>query len=102
MSIREIIELVALIITTLGLIGTLFGAISRGQLKEFIIEKMEEIEDSGKSSVEKLEYVINAVKEKYKILTIIINIQKFVEKVLIRWKKTAFLMPIYYEGVRKN
>ncbi len=27
---------------------------------------------------------------------------KIFEKVLIIWKKTAFLMPIYYEGVRKN
>lgn len=87
MSMTEIIELISLGITALGLIITLATAIIKGRLKEFIIEKMEEAEASGKSGDEKLLSVINAVKEEYKIAAILMNIREFVEKVIKVTKK---------------
>ena len=82
MSVTEIIELVGLGITILCLIGSIIVAIVKGKMKDFIIAKMEEIENSGKSPVEKLQYVIDAVKEEYKILTILINVKNFIEKII--------------------
>jgi len=82
MSVLEIVELIILIITTLGLVVTLITAILKGKLKEFIIEKMEEAETQELTSASKLEFVISAVKEKYKILTIILNVKTFIEKVI--------------------
>lgn len=82
MDTREIIELVSLCITTLGLIISLVTAIVKGHLKDFIVEKMEEVEKTDKNAAEKLSYVINAVKDKYKIVAIIINIEAFVEKII--------------------
>ena len=90
MTILEIIELIGWIATALGLISSLIIAISRGQMKAFIIEKMEEAEESGKSGKEKLEYVILAVKDKYKLLTIFINIKNVVEKIIATTKKINY------------
>lgn len=90
MEIREIIELVCLCISTVGLITTLFTAITKGKLKEFVIQKMEEVETKELTSVEKFDYVVNAVKEEYKILAILINIETFIEKVIDISKKINY------------
>ena len=90
MEVREIIEIISLCITTIGLIVTLFTAITKGKLKEFIIQKMEEVETKELTSVEKFEYVVNAVKEEYKILAILINIETFIEKVIDISKKINY------------
>ena len=90
MSIAEIIELVSLAIVTLGLIISIVTAVTKGKLKEFIIEKMEEAEKTGKPAAEKLQYVIEAVKEKYKIVTIIMNVKAFVEKVIVVTKQINY------------
>lgn len=82
MSPYEIIQLVVLIVVTLALIATVVVAIVRGDMKKFIEEKMVEAENLGLSGKEKLEYVINAVKEKYKIMTIILNIKKVIEHII--------------------
>ena len=82
MDTREIIELISLGVTTLGFIVTLVTAIIKGHLKDFIIEKMEEVEKTDKNAVEKLEYVVSAVKDKYKIVAILLNIEAFVEKII--------------------
>ena len=94
MSIETIITLVALGIACLsGIIGIVL-AVVRGDMKKFIIEKMEEaeekykdVEDKNEKSKLKLEYVINAVKEKYKVLDVILNIKKFVEYIISITKK---------------
>lgn len=82
MSPHEIIQLIVLIVVTLALIATIIVAIVRGDMKKFIEEKMAEAETLGLSGKEKLEYVINAVKEKYKIMTIILNVKKVIEHII--------------------
>lgn len=82
MSPYEIIQLVVLIVVTLALIATIVVAIVRGDMKKFIEEKMAEAEKLRLSGKEKLEYVINAVKEKYKIMTIILNVKKVIEHII--------------------
>lgn len=94
MSVETIITLIALGIACLsGIIGIVL-AVVRGDMKKFIIEKMEEaeekykdVEDKNEKSKLKLEYVINAVKEKYKVLDVILNIKKFVEYIIKITKK---------------
>ena len=90
MTVMEIIELIALVATTVGLIVTLVTAITKGKLKDFIIEKMEEAEKLDMSGEQKLEFVINEVKSKYKIMAIIINIKSFVEKILTVTKEINY------------
>ena len=82
MSIAEIIELIILIIATIGMIASIVIAITKGKLREFIIEKMEEAEKTGKSGKEKLEYVISAVKDKYRLTSLMMNIRKFIEMII--------------------
>lgn len=82
MSPYEIIQLVVLIVVTLALIATVVVAIVRGDMKKFIEEKMAEVEKLELSGKVKLEYVLNAVKEKYKIMTIILNVKKFIEHII--------------------
>lgn len=85
MTIGEIIELVAL---GMAIVSAIIFII-RGKVKDYIVEKMEEAEklyenetDPVKKSTLKLKYVIEAVKEKYKIAALIVNIKKFVEKII--------------------
>ena len=82
MSPNEIIQLIVLIVTTLALIATIVVAIVKGDMKKFIEEKMVEAEKSGLSGEEKLKYVINSVKEKYKVMTIILNVKNVVERII--------------------
>ena len=51
-------------------------------MKKFIEEKMTEAEKSGKSGSEKLQYVVDAFGAKYKIGSIILNCEKFVEEII--------------------
>ncbi len=85
MTIGEIVELVAL---GMAIVSAIIFII-RGKVKDYIVEKMEEAEklyenetDPVKKSTLKLKYVIEAVKEKYKIAALIVNIKKFVEKII--------------------
>ena len=63
-------------------------AILRGDMKKFIVEKMEEANEKYKDlpkpekSVKKLEYVVDAVKDKYKIFELILNVKKFIEYIV--------------------
>lgn len=86
MSANEIIMLVFLGISVLaGLIGIIV-AIVRGDMKKFIVAKMEEAEliykDDPDKAKKKLNYVIEAVKEKYKLVELILNIRKFIEYII--------------------
>ena len=70
-----------------GVIAIVVGIV-RGEVQKFIIVKMEEAEQQYKDlpkpdkSIKKLQYVINAVKEKYKIAELIMNVRKFIEKIV--------------------
>ena len=82
MSTETIITLIALGVAIIGGLAGIIISIVRGDMKKFIVEKMEEAEKSGKSGKEKLAYVLEAVKEKYKVLELILNVQKFVETII--------------------
>ena len=82
MSLEVIITIIALGIPCLGGIVAIVLAIVRGDMKKFIVEKMEEAEKSGMSGKEKLNFVIEAVKEKYKVLELVLNVKKFVEYII--------------------
>ena len=82
MSQNEIISLVILSVICLIGIISIITAIVRGDMKKFIEEKMAEVEKLELSGKVKLEYVLNAVKEKYKIMTIILNVKKFIEHII--------------------
>ena len=70
-----------------GIVVIIF-AIVRGDMKNFIIAKMEEAGEKYKDlqkperSLKKLDYVIDAVKEKYKLGELFLNIKKFIEYVV--------------------
>ena len=81
MNIETIIVLVILGIAVLsGIIGIVVAVI-RGDMKKFIEEKMIEAE-TMQGSVEKLTYVLNAVKQKYKIVELVLNVKKFIEHII--------------------
>lgn len=69
------------VVALVGIVGLLV-AFFRGEMKKFIEEKMTEAEKSGKSGTEKLQYVMDAFNEKYKIGAIILNCQKFIEQII--------------------
>lgn len=87
---ENIQEIIAIAIMGLGLVSTIIGwiiSIKKGELKEFVMQKIEEAEKTGKSGEEKLNYVLEAVKEKYKLLTFGVNVIDFVEKIIDFTKK---------------
>ena len=93
MPTAEIVELVSLGITIIGLISSIIVAVRSNKLKEFVLQKMEEADEKFKDlkkpekSIKKLEYVMNAVKDKYKILSLIVNVKEFIEKIIDATKK---------------
>lgn len=88
MEVQTIVSLAILGVVVLGGVFAIIVAILRGEMKKFIIEKMEEAEELYKAlekpekSIKKLMFVLNAVKDKYKILEVFMNAKKFVEKVI--------------------
>ncbi len=82
MQIEAIVSLVILGVVALGGVATIIVAIVRGDMKKFIVEKMEEAEKLHLDGKKKLEYVLQAVKEKYKILEVILNVKKFIEEII--------------------
>lgn len=88
MSVAEIIELVILGLLVLAGILAIVVAIIRGDMKKFIEEKMVEAEELYKDlpqpekSKQKLTYVLQAVKEKYKLMELFINAKKFIEHII--------------------
>lgn len=82
MNTEAIITIVVLGISLLGTLIGLITALVRGDMKKFIEEKMIEAEQSGKTGPEKLAYVIEEFKNKYKIVQFILNAKKFIESVI--------------------
>lgn len=90
MSIQEIIYLVLLGVAVVSGIVAIVVAIVRGDMKKFIEEKMVEAEKQDLDGAKKLEYVLNAVKEKYKILELLINAKKLVEHIIALTKQINY------------
>lgn len=82
MSIETLITLIVLGSAILVSLITIVVAIIRGDMKKYIIAQMEEAEKSGLSGKEKLQFVIDRVKEKYKVLELVLNVKKFVEEII--------------------
>ena len=88
MSQEALISLIVLAVVIVISIVTIVVALIRGDIKKFAKEKMVEAEalyadlPKPEKSKKKLEYVINAVKEKYKIPELIINITKFIKQTI--------------------
>ena len=51
-------------------------------MKKFIEEKMVEAEKLELSGEKKLAYVLQAVKEKYKVVEVLLNCKKFIEHII--------------------
>ena len=83
MTTEMIITLATLGVVVLGGLFTILIALIRGDMKKFVEEKMFEAEKSGKTGSEKLSFVLNAVKEKYKVLELLLNVKKFVEYIIV-------------------
>ena len=82
MSVQTIILIVALGVSVLaGIVGVVL-AIVRGEMKTFVKAKMVEAEGLEMSGEQKLNYVLQAVKEKYKIMELLLNSKKFIEEVI--------------------
>lgn len=82
MTTTEIILLVALGLFIIAGILVIVVAIVRGDMKKFIQEKMAEAEQLDLDGAKKLQYVLEAVKEKYKLAELFLNIKKFIEKII--------------------
>lgn len=82
MQIETIVSLVTLGVVTLGGIVTIIVALVRGDMKKFIEEKMIEAEKLEMTGREKLAYVLEAVKEKYKLMEVVMNVRKFIEHII--------------------
>lgn len=83
-------EILSIILTSLGLLTTIIGWVLscvRGNIKDFILKAIEEAEATGKSGEEKLKYVVDKVAEKYKVFSFILDVKKFVDKIIEVTKK---------------
>lgn len=88
MNIETIITLIVLGVLAIGGIVAFGIALIRGEVKKYICEQMKIAEEKFKDlpkpekSIKKLQYVINAVKEKYKLVELFMNIRKFIEYIV--------------------
>lgn len=88
MSTNEIIILISLGIPVLASLVVLIVALCRGEIKKYIIQCMDEAEviykdlEKPEKSIKKLEYVINKVKDKYRLVDLILNVKKFIEYII--------------------
>ena len=87
MDIQTLILTIILGIVALGGLIAIFIAIVRGEMKKFIEEKMVEAEQLELSGEKKLAYVLQAVKEKFKIVEVFLNCKKFIEHLIDLTKK---------------
>lgn len=87
MNIETIILTVILgVMAIAGLLGIII-AIVRGDMKKFAEEKMVEAENLELTGEKKLAYVLQAIKEKYKVLEVLLNCKKFIEHIIGLTKK---------------
>ena len=87
MNIETIILTVILgVVAVAGLLGIII-AIVRGDMKKFVEEKMVEAENLKLTGEKKLAYGLQAVKEKYKVVEVLLNCKKFIEHIIDLTKK---------------
>lgn len=82
MELQTLIPVILLGVAVLGGIVGLIVAIIRGDMKKFIEEKMVEAEKLELTGEKKLAYVLQAVKEKYKLAELFLNAKKFIEHII--------------------
>lgn len=82
MELQTLIPVILLGIVVLGGIFSIIVAIIRGDMKKFIEEKMVEAEKLELTGEKKLAYVLQAVKEKYKVVELFLNCKKFIEHII--------------------
>ena len=82
MSIETIVCLIVLGVLILAGLITFIVAVIRGEVKKFIEEKMIEAEKLELTGDKKFKYVVQAVKEKYKLAELFVNIGKFIEHII--------------------
>ena len=93
MDASTIIYLILTGVVAVGGLVALIYAIVRGEIKEFVIKKMQEAEELYKDLPKpekgkaKLQYVIEKVNEHYGIVKIFLNVKKFIEKIIEITKK---------------
>lgn len=83
MDTKALVTIIILGVLLLVSLISLLAALFNGSMKKFIVEKMAEA-DSHKdwSAEQKRNYVIEAFKEKYKIIEFLCNVKKFIELVI--------------------
>lgn len=86
-TIKEIILLAVAIISLLGAIFSIISSIVKGELRKFVEEKMKIAEESGLKGEQKLNFVLEAVKEKFKLVSLISSARKIVEEIIDLSKK---------------
>ena len=82
MNIETVILTIVLGVVALGGLLAIIIAIVRGEMKKFIEEKMVEAEKLELTGEKKLAYVLQSVKEKYKVLEVFLNCKKFIEHII--------------------
>ena len=87
MQVETIITLVVLGVAILGGLITIAIAIIRGDMKKFIEKQMIIAEEKDLSGEEKLKFVLDKVKEEYKVLELVMNVRKFVEHIIYLTKR---------------
>ena len=87
MNVETIILTIVLGVVALGGLVTIVIAIIRGDMKKFADEKMVEAEQLELAGEKKLAYVLQAIKEKYKVFEVLMNCEKFIKHVIDLTKK---------------
>jgi hypothetical protein len=88
MELKDIVYLIILGVIALAGIISVIIALIRGEVKKFVIEKMEEAEKKyadlpkPEKSKAKLKYVLECVNEHYGLSKKFLNIKKFIEKTI--------------------
>ena len=83
MDVKALVTIIILGVLLLISLVSLLVAFFNGNMKKFIVEKMAEADSHEDWTAEqKREYVINAFKEKYKIMEFLCNVKKFIELVI--------------------
>lgn len=82
-NVELLVTIIILGVMLLCSLITLIIALCNGSMKKFIVEKMSEADaHSDWSSDQKREFVVNAFKEKYKIMKFVLDCKKFIELVI--------------------
>ena len=91
MSPIEIAELIGLVAAILAILISLMVAAVRGEIKKLVEEKMAEAEEHKDwTAQQKLQYVLDAVKEKYKLATLVLDVGKLIEHIIDLSKKINY------------